>query len=139
MGTNKERDMIRLSLPAAVASILGNKAHEDYRDIGQNMLAKDLYKLMGLTGSPMLYNYMSGKTQKIDPERAMVLLTKFDLLVDKWLTPEELREEATNREVSLQIAREPIRGIIEEIVEIETIKGEYEMRRGLRKLIARYY
>ena len=131
--------MIRLSLPAAVASVLGNKAHEDYRDIGQNMLAKDLYKLMGLTASPMLYNYMSGKTKKIDPERAMVLFDKFEVLVDQWLTSEELIDDATNRENSLQIAREPIRGIIEEIVEIETIKEPYEMRRGLRKLIARYY
>jgi len=131
--------LIRLSIPAAVASVLGKKEHEDYRNIGQNMNVKDLYKLLGLTGSPMLYNYMSGKTKTIEPERALVFLDKFDILIDDWLEPEELRDDANNRELSAQIAREPIKGIIEEIVEIEANEDLYALRKGLRKLIARYY
>ena len=131
--------LIRLSIPAAVASVLGKKEHEDYRNIGQNMNVKDLYKLLGLTGSPMLYNYMSGKTKTIEPERALVFLDKFDILIDDWLEPEELRDDANNRELSAQIAREPIKGIIEEIVEIEANEDLYVLRKGLRKLIARYY
>jgi len=133
------KDIIRLSLPAAIASILGRKDHEEYRNIKQNMNIKDLYKLLGLTNSPMLYNYMSGKTKGIDSERALVLLDKFDILVTDWLTPEELREEATNTELSAQIAREPIKDIINEIVDIEANEDIYSLRRGLRQLIARYY
>ena len=131
--------MIRLSLPASIASVLGKREHDGYHNIGQCMKSKDLYKLLGLTNSPMLYNYMSGKTISIDPERALVLLDKFDILVDDWLTPEDLRADASNAERSLQIAREPIKGIIEEIVEIESNEDIYSLRRGLRKLISRYY
>jgi len=103
------------------------------------MNAKDLYGLLGLTGSPMLYNYMSGKTKTIDAERAVVILDKFNILVEDWLTEEELRSDATNKELSAQIAREPIRKIIEEIVEVESNEDIYALRKGLRKLIARYY
>ena len=131
--------VIRLSLPAAIASILGKKEHEEYRNVGQCMKIQDLYKLMGLSNSPMLYNYMSGKTAKIEPERAVVLLDKFNILIDNWLDADDLREEANNTELSLQIAREPIKGIIEEIVEIESNEDIYALRKGLRKLIARYY
>ena len=133
------KELIRLSLPATIASVLGKRKHEDYRDIGQLMNAKDLYKLLGLTGSPMIYNYLSGKTKTIDPERAVVLLDKFNVLVDEWLTPEELRADATNKELSAQIAREPIKDIINSIVEIEANEDIYALRKGLRKLIARYY
>jgi len=94
---------------------------------------------MGLSNSPMLYNYMSGKTAKIEPERAVVLLDKFNILIDNWLDEDDLREEANNTELSLQIAREPIKGIIEEVVEIESNEDIYALRKGLRKLIARYY
>ena len=132
-------DVIRLSLPATIASILGKKEHDEYRNVGQCMKIQDLYKLMGLSNSPMLYNYMSGKTIKIEPERALVLLDKFNILVDTWLDEDDLREEANNAELSLQIAREPIKGIIEEIVEIESNEDIYALRKGLRKLIARYY
>ncbi len=131
--------IIRLSLPAAIASILGKKDHEEYRNVGQCMKIQDLYKLMGLSNSPMLYNYMSGKTIKIEPERAVVLLDKFNILIDTWLDADDLREEANNTELSLQIAREPIKGIIEEVVEIESNEDIYALRKGLRKLIARYY
>lgn len=131
--------IIRISLSAAVASILGKRDHEAYRNIGQKMNVKDLYKLLGLSNSPMLYNYMSGKTRTIEPERALVFLEKFDILIEDWLTEEELRDDATNTEISAQIAREPIKDIIESIVEIESNEDIYALRRGLRKLIARYY
>ena len=131
--------VVRLSLPASIASILGKRDHEGFRDVGQLMNAKDLYGLLGLTGSPMLYNYMSGKTKTIDAERAVVILDKFNILVEDWLTEEELRSDATNKELSAQIAREPIRKIIEEIVEVESNEDIYALRKGLRKLIARYY
>ena len=131
--------VVRLSLPASIASILGKRDHEEFRDVGQLMNAKDLYGLLGLTGSPMLYNYMSKKTATIDAERAVVILDKFNILVEDWLTEEELRSDATNKELSAQIAREPIRKIIEEIVEVESNEDIYALRKGLRKLIARYY
>ncbi len=128
-----------LSLPSAIASILGKRDHDDYVNINQQMNIKDLYLLLGLTGSPMLYNYMSGKTKTIEPERALVLLDKFNILIKDWTSPEELREDASNKELSAQIAREPIRGIIKDIVEIEAQEDEYAVRKGLRKLIAKYY
>jgi len=131
--------MITLSLPAAVASILGKRDHEDYKDIGHRMNIKDLYKLMGLSNSPMLYNYMSGKTENIEPERALVLLDKFNILVDIWDDPDTLRADAKNTEFSLKIAREPIRVVMEELIEVESSEDIYALRRGLRKLIARYY
>ncbi len=131
--------MIKLSLPTAIASLLGKREHEDYIDIKQAMAIKDLYKLMGLSNSPMLYNYMSGKTEKIEPERALVLLDKFDILVDLWDSADTLRADAANAELSAQIAREPIKGLIEELIEVEAKEDEYALRRGLRKLIARYY
>jgi len=131
--------IIRLSLPAAIASVLGKREHEEFRDVGQLMNAKDLYKLLGLTGSPMLYNYMGGKTKKIEPERAIVLLDKFGILINDWLTDEELRGDVTNKELSLQIAREPIRQVMEELIEVEANEDVYALRRGLRKLISRYY
>lgn len=131
--------MIKLSLPATIASLLGKREHEDYIDIKQAMAIKDLYKLMGLSNSPMLYNYMSGKTEKIEPERALVLLDKFDILVDLWDSADTLRADAANAELSAQIAREPIKGLIEELIEVEAKEDEYALRRGLRKLIARYY
>jgi len=131
--------VIRLSLPAAIASVLGKRDHLDYRDVGQRMNIKDLYKLMGLSNSPMLYNYMSGKTEKIEPERAVVLLDKFNILVDLWLNEAELRADAKNTELSTQIAREPVRALMEELIEVEANEDIYALRRGLRKLIARYY
>ena len=128
-----------MGLSGAVASILGRKEHEGYREVGQNMKVQPLYKLLGLKGSPMLYHYMSGHTDTIEPERALVIYQKFDILIDLWLDIEELERDATNTEVSLQIAREPIREIIEEVVEVEQSTELETMRRGLRKLIAKYY
>lgn len=130
---------IRLPLDGAIASILGRKEHENYRDVGQMMKIHDLYKLLGLTNSPMLYHYMSGKTKKIEPERALILFNKFNILVDHWEDEDELERDANNSELSAQIAKEPIREIIEEIVEIEKHEDVYAIRRQLRQLIARYY
>lgn len=130
---------IKLSLPAAIASILGKTDHEDYVDVGQCMKIQDLYKLLGLSNSPMLYNYMSGKTEKMEAERGVVILDKFNILVDLWNSSEQLRTEAKNTELSAQIAREPIKAIVEQLVEIEAHEDVYSLRRGIRKLIARYY
>lgn len=131
--------MTKLPLSSAVASLLGKKDHDGYQDVGQLMTAKDLYKLMGLTGSPMLYNYMSGKTKKIEPERAMILWDKFSILVDDWENPDDLQRDCTNVELSKQIANEPIKEIVEQLVEVESSDNYHDMKRGLRKLIARYY
>ena len=131
--------MIRLPLGVAIASLLNKKEFKGYRNVGHNLNAKELYTLMGLKASPMLYNYMSGKTKTIEPERAFVIYQKFDILIDDWLTPEELQQDVTNRELSVQIAAQPIREIIEGIVDVERLDTEAKMRRGLRKLIARYY
>ena len=131
--------LIRMPLGGAIASILGRKDHKGYRDVGQLMKIHDLYKMLGLTNSPMLYNYMSGKTKVIDPERALVILNKFNILIDKWKDTEELKRDAENTELSTQIAKEPIKDIIQEIVEIEANEDIYAVRRGLRRLIARYY
>jgi hypothetical protein len=82
---------------------------------------------------------MSGKTKKIEPERALILFNKFNILVDHWEDEDELERDANNSELSAQIAKEPIREIIEEIVEIEKHEDVYAIRRQLRQLIARYY
>lgn len=139
--TNKGQpmDVIRLPLDVAIASILGRKSHKGYRDIGHHMKVQDLYKLMGLTGSPMIYSYLGGNVKKIDPQRALVLLKKFNILVDFWLTPEDLMLDADNEVISEQIAYEPIREIIEEIVSIETLDNLQDIKRAIRQLIAKYY
>lgn len=135
----EETTYIRTSLSGAIASILGRTDHEGYRNVGQSMDVKSLYKLLGLTSSPMIYNYLSGKTQTIVAERAVILYETFGLLVDYWLTPEDLYIEASNTAVSKKLAREPFKEILEEIIVIEREEDCYEMRRGLRKLIARHY
>ena len=131
--------MHRLSLSTAVASILGKKDHEGYTDVGHLMTAKDLYKTLGLTGSPMLYNYMSGKTSTIEPERAKVFWDKFNILIDYWENPDDLDRDCTNVELSKKVAYEPIKEIVEELVKVEASEDYHDMKRGLRKLIARYY
>jgi len=132
--------IIRLSLQHAVISILGRKHDEGYRDIGHNMKNKDLYTMLGVT-SPMLYHYISGHTTKIEPERALVLLDKLGVLIDHWKDREELERDATNAELSDAIAKAPINGIIDELVELDDhASNNYErLRRGVRKLIAKYY
>ena len=131
--------MIRLPLNVAITSLLGRKTDPNYRDLGHNMKIKDLYTILGLKGSPMLYHYMEGRTQSIEPERAMVLMDKFGILVDEWEDRDELERDATNAELSAQIAREPIVAIIDEIVTLESVTDVYRLRRGLRRLIAKYY
>lgn len=131
--------MIRMSLGGAIASILGRKDHEEYKDVGHKMKVSDLYKLLGLTGSPMLYSYMKGKVQTIEPERAKVILDKFGILIDFWLDEYELERDCVNEELSAQVAREPIRAIIEEIVVIESATEFDTMKRAIRKLIAKHY
>ncbi len=136
---SNEPIVVRLPLAHAIASILGKRDHEGYRNVGQNMTTKQLYTLIGLTSSPMLYNYMSGKTKKIEPERALVIYEKFNIIIDDWLTVAELKEDCINKELSQQIAAQPIKGIIGEIVDIEKLDSEAKRTRGLRKLIAKYY
>ncbi len=133
--------MTRLPLSVAISSILGRKEDPGYRDIGHSMKVVDLRKLLGLTGSPMLYNYMNGTTEKIEPERALVMLYKFDVLVDQWLTIDELERDADNVELSLKVAREPIKEIIDELIDVDDrcADNHAKLRRGVRKLIAKYY
>ena len=138
METTKD-SIIRLPLDTAIVSILGKKEDDRYREIGHFMPVKELYILMGLTSSPMLYNYMKGTSKRIEPERAWALYTHFNILIDEWLTPDELESDCTNREISLKVARRPIKDIIDEIVEIDSIEDERKMRRALKQLIARYY
>ena len=133
------RPMIRLPLDVTITSLLGRKKDPIYRDIGQAFKVEDLYKMLGLKGSPMLYHYMSGKTLEIEPERAIVILEKFDILIDYWLDEEELRREAVNTELSKKIAREPMIKVMEALVEIESAKSMTTMKRGIRKILARYY
>ena len=132
--------IIRLPLQVAVISILGRKHDEGYRDIGHNMKNKDLYTMLGVT-SPMLYHYISGHTTKIEPERALVLLDKLGILIDDWKDREELERDATNAELSEAIAKAPINKVIDDLVELdETASDNHQrLRRGVRKLIAKYY
>ena len=131
--------MIRLPLDATITSLLGRKKDPIYRDVGHNFKVEDLYKLLGLKGSPMLYHYMSGKTENIEPERALVILEKFDILINQWEDVDDLRREATNTELSKQIAREPMTKVMEMLIEIETAMSMTTMKRGIRKILARYY
>ncbi len=130
--------MIRLSLDVAITSLLGRKTDPIYREVGQNMKLKDLYTMLSVT-SPMIYHYMTGRTKRIEPERAIVILNKFDILIDEWSDKDELMQDATNAELSAQIAREPIVAIIDEIITLEAVTDVYRLRRGLRRLIAKYY
>ena len=132
--------IIRLPLQVAIISILGRKHDEGYRDIGHNMKNKDLYTMLGVT-SPMLYHYISGHTNKIEPERALVLLDKLGILIDHWKDREELERDATNAELSEAIAKAPINKVIDDLVELdETASDNHQrLRRGVRKLIAKYY
>ena len=131
--------MIRLPLNVTITSLLGRKKDPIYRDVGQNMKVEDLYKMLGLKGSPMLYHYMSGKTETIEPERALVILAKFDILIDEWADEEELTRDATNTELSKQIAKEPFIKVMEMLIELETSASMSTMKRGIRKILAKYY
>ena len=131
--------MIRLPLNVTITSLLGRKKDPIYRDVGQNMKVEDLYKMLGLKGSPMLYHYMSGKTETIEPERALVILAKFDILIDEWADEEELTRDATNTELSKQIAKEPFIKVMEMLIELETSASMSTMKRGIRKILAKFY
>ena len=87
----------------------------------------------------MLYHYMSGKTETIEPERALVIFEKFDILIDDWEDEEELRRDAVNTELSKQIAREPMVKVMEMLVELESALSMTTMKRGIRKILAKYY
>jgi hypothetical protein len=82
---------------------------------------------------------MSGKTDNIEPERALVILVKFDVLIDEWEDEDELRREATNVELSKQIAREPFIEVMEMLVELENSASMSTMKRGIRKILAKFY
>ena len=131
--------MIRLPLPSAIASLLGKKEHTAYRDIGITVKAKDLYKMLGLTNSPMLYKYMEIEDLTIAPERALVFLDKFDILISDWVSEEELRNDCTNKERGKEIAYQPIKEIMENLVELDSYEDDTALRRGLKKLIAKHY
>ena len=130
--------MIRLSIADAVASMLGKKDHVGYRDLGVKMKVKPLASLLGVT-TPMLYNYMNNKTFKIEAERALVILNNFDVLINEWGSEVELRQDMKNEELGAKIAREPIKEIIEELVEIESLVELKDIQRAMRLLIAKYY
>ena len=129
----------RLPLDVTTISILGRTKDPKYRDIGHNMKVDDLYKMLGLKGSPMLYHYMSGKTESIEPERAVVILDRFDILIDQWETEEELRREAVNTELSNQIAREPFIKLMDMLIKVEEAPSMTTMKQGIRKILARFY
>ena len=133
------KTVIRMKLSSAITSLLGRKKDPLYRDIGHNFKVEPLYKLLGLKGSPMLYHYMSGKTDKIEPERALVIFEKFNILIDEWEDEEELRRDAVNTEFSKQIAREPMTKVMELLVELESAMSMATMKRGIRKILAKYY
>jgi len=134
-----DKVVIRLPLDAAIASILGKRDHSGYRNIGHNMSVKSLYTTLGLTGSPMIYKYLSGGTKNIEPERALAILREFGVLIDTWLTEEELLASCTNKELSIQIASRPIQEVIEKVIEAEKLQGEGAIKKALRKIIAKYY
>ncbi len=129
----------RLPLDVTITSLLGRTKDPLYRDIGQNFKIDDLFKLLGLKGSPMLYHYMSGKTDRIEAERALVIYEKFNILIDNWDDVDELQREAINTELSKQIAREPMIKVMEMLIEVETAMSMTTMKRGIRKILAKYY
>ena len=131
--------MFHLSVKTATRSLLGRKDKRDYVDVGIIMGTKELYKAIGLTDTPMLYNYEKGLTYKIEPERAMLFLEKFDILIDLWPTVDALRAECTNRRRGKELAYEPIKKIMAEIVKVSQIESCEDRQRGLLGLIAKYY
>ena len=131
--------IMRLSLDVAITSLLGRKGDPLYRDIGHDMKVKTLYELLGLKGSPMLYKYMDGTTKKLEPERALIILDKFDILVDLWEDEEELRREAVNVGNSKEMAKQPFIEVMEDLIKLETAKSMTTMKRGIRRILAKYY
>ena len=117
----------------------GNKAAPDFMDLGIEMKAVALYKTLGLTGSPMLYKYMDNEDITIDPERAKIFLDKFDVLINDWGTPEELLNDCNNRELGAKLAYEPIREIVDAIVDADSIDGDKEFRRAIKVIIAKWF
>lgn len=135
----KNKEYIRLPLDSAITSLLGRKKDKLYRDTGYAFKVDTLYKLLGLKGSPMLYHYMSGKTEVIEPERALVIFEKFNILIDLWVDEDELRRDASNTEVSKQIAREPMKQVMEMLLEVESALSMTTMKRGIRKILVKFY
>ncbi len=135
----EENPPVRMCLAGAIASILGRRDHPEYREIGLHLKVQDLRKLLGLTGTPMIYSYLSYKTDKIDAERALVIYEKFNIIIDQWLTSDELKIEATNAELSKQIAKEPLKDILADVETAESKSTIEGVKRELRKIIARYY
>ena len=127
-----------IPLDGAIASILGRVNHPNYVDIGHSMKVQDLYQFLGLSNSPMLYHYMSGKTKKIEPDRAIIILKKFNILINLWEDVEELKKETSNIEVSSRLMRGPVDKILSELEQIEQMADFYEMKKGIKILIGRY-
>ena len=131
--------MVTLSIRHAVVSLLGKREEPGYVDVGMHYPINELRKLIGLKATPMLYNYISGKTQEIEPERAKVFLEKFDILINQWNSPEELLADCVNNKRAMEIAYIPIEDIMKELVNISQIEHENKLRRSLLGLIAKYY
>ncbi len=130
---------LRLDIATAITSLLGRTKDPLYREVGYSFKVEDLFKILGLKGSPMLYHYMSGKTDKIEPERALVIYEKFSILIDQWESPADLRQEATNTLFSKEIAKEPMKKVMEMLIEVESAVSMTSMKRGIRKILAKYY
>ena len=130
---------VRLTLSEAVTSLLGKKTHENYREGFPTLKAVDLYRTLGLTGSPMLYKYMDKEDITLEPERARVFYDKFEILISDWATPEELIEDCTNKELGAKIAYEPIKEIVESLVSVDSIEDESDFRRAIKVIIAKWY
>ena len=131
--------MFNLTLKEAVVSVLGKREDPSFTDVGLRVTIGELYKALGLSATPMLYNYISGKTKDIEPERALVFLEQYNILLKQWNSPDELRADCTNRELGKKIAYKPIEEIMNELVELSQMDDDRQMRRGLLGLIARNY
>jgi len=128
-----------MKLHHAMRSILGKKDENGYVDIGIQMGVNSLYKLLGLSSTPMLYNYANAKTLKIEPERALVILEKFDILIDLWSSEDALRADCTNRELGRKVAYAPIKEIIEDLLEVSKLGDCSEAHKALLAVIGKHY
>ena len=132
--------VISMELDSAIASILGRTNHPSYVKLKYTMKVQELYKLLGLSGSPMLYKYMSGQTKSIEPERALVLYDKMGILLSQWDDRESIEAQINSDTLGATIANEPIKKVVEELVEIEADNDTYDtLRRGVRGLIFKHY
>jgi len=131
--------MLRLSLRDTFASLMGRRELDGYRELGVKIKTKDLYLMLGLTDSPMLYKYRDGITKSISADKALVIFEMFDVLIDLWLTEEELRNDVKNSMGGKALVSRLYKPIIDELVVLDAIEDNDKLRRGFKRLIARYY